>query len=93
MTIRFIIFIAAAENWIIYQIDVFNAIMQEDLVEEVYMKFPKGFTRQCKHQVCRLIKLLYGLKQALKQWNCKLTNALTNTGSLQSPQNYSLFTK
>lgn len=78
VTVRFIITIVAAENWIIYQMDVFNAFLHGDLIEEVYMELPKGFTRQGEHQVCRLIRSLYGLKQASRQWNAKLIDALTN---------------
>lgn len=73
--------------------DVFNAFLQGDLVEEVYMELPKGFTRKGEHQVCRLIKSLYGLKQASRQWNAKLTDALTNSRYIQSQLDHSLFTK
>lgn len=73
--------------------DVFNAFLQGDFVEEVYIELPKGFTRQWDHQVCRLIKSLYGLKQASRKWNDKLIDALTNSGYLHSPLDHSLSTK
>lgn len=44
VTVRSIISLAIDENWIIYQIDVFNGFLQGDLYEEVYMELPKGFT-------------------------------------------------
>lgn len=75
--------------------DVFNAFLQGDLREEVYMELPKGFYNDEKDKglVCRLVKSLYGLKQASRQWNAKLTEALLSSGFSQSHLDCSLFTK
>lgn len=77
----------------IYQMDVFNVFLQGVLVEEVYMELPKGFNKREVHQVYRLFKSLYRLKQALRQWNAKLTDTLSTSGYIQSHLDYSLFTK
>ena len=84
VTVRCTLSLAATNDWPIFQMDVFNAFLQGDLHEEVYMVLPQGFGSKGESsnssKVCRLKKSLYGLKQASKQWNIKLTNALINSG-------------
>ena len=47
--------------------DVKNASLNGELDEEIYMEQPEGFIVLKKEKkVCRLVKSLYGLKQALK---------------------------
>lgn len=93
VTVRTIISVAASKNWFLYQMDVNNAFLQGDLYEEVYMNFPQGFHRQGEYRVCKLLKSLYGLKQASRQCNIKLTTVLLQAGYCQSPHDHSLFTK
>lgn len=47
------------------QIDVNNASLNEDLLEDVYMCQPLDFESDNLHLVCKLQKVLYGLKQVL----------------------------
>lgn len=49
------------------------------LEEEVYMKQPDGF-KDGTEKVCRLIKTLYGLKQAGREWNKELNARLKGQG-------------
>lgn len=58
--------------------DVFNAFLQGDLSEELYVELPQVFTRTRKHRVCKLTKSLYELKKVFRQWNAKLTKALVS---------------
>lgn len=60
--------------------DIYNTFLQGDLYEEMYMKVPEGFEKQGEHKVCKLLKSLYGLKQASRQWNIKLTTAVLEAG-------------
>lgn len=84
--------------------DVKNAFLHGDLIEDVYMKLPQGYVGpglpvSAEHReipyakVCKLNKSLYGLKQAPRQWFAKLTTALKTFDYTQSKADYSLFTK
>ena len=85
--------LVASNGWFLFQMDLHNAFLQGDLFEEVYMTLPPGFGSQGENKVCRLLKSLYGLKPASRQWNLKLTTALIQSGFTQSKLDYSLFTK
>lgn len=56
--------VAATKQWELHQMDVHNAFLHGDLVEEVYKKMPPGFATSQPKKVCRLRKYLYGLRQA-----------------------------
>ncbi|XP_075074566.1 uncharacterized protein LOC142162148 [Nicotiana tabacum] len=91
--VRAVIIVATSKGWNIYQMDVHNAFLQGDLYEEVYMKLPQAFRRQGETKDCKLIKSLHGLKQASRQWNIKLIEALLDACYIQSLYDYSLSKK
>ena len=62
------------------KLDVNNAFLNGDLLEEIYMSPPPGLRRQGENIVCRLHKSLYGLKQASQQWFSKFTEAVLAAG-------------
>ncbi|WVZ08164.1 hypothetical protein V8G54_021510 [Vigna mungo] len=91
-TVRFLISMAVSRHWSLYQLDVDNVFLHGDLNEDVYMKPPPGLLLPEPHLVCKLHKSLYGLRQASRQWNSKLTSALISYGFSQSSADHSLFT-
>ncbi|GJQ73024.1 hypothetical protein Trydic_g1659 [Trypoxylus dichotomus] len=53
--------------------------MQSDLDEDIYLEQPEGFT-DGTDRICKLNRLIYGLKQSGRVWNIKLENLLKSTG-------------
>ncbi|ELR18389.1 copialike retrotransposable element, putative, partial [Acanthamoeba castellanii str. Neff] len=51
-------------------VNINTAFLHTKLTKEIYISQPKGFiNKQQPHHVRRLLKSLYGLKQALLKWN------------------------
>nr|GEU80018.1 ribonuclease H-like domain-containing protein [Tanacetum cinerariifolium] len=80
VTVRCLIVVAVSNSLPLYQLDINNAFLYGDLVEDVYMTLPLGFGNDNGNKVCMLNKSLYGLKQVPRQWNAKLTAALIEHG-------------
>lgn len=55
------------------------------------MKCPIGLKVSHRNLVCELNKSIYGLKQASRQWNNKLTQTLSKLAFQQSISDYTLF--
>lgn len=82
-SIRYLLALATKNGYSIEQMDAVTAFLQGKLDEEVYMNQPEGFDDN-SGRVCKLIKAIYGLKQASRQWNQKLDTALKSFGFKQS---------
>ncbi|GKC69986.1 ribonuclease H-like domain-containing protein, partial [Tanacetum coccineum] len=74
-------------------LDINNAFLYGDLVEDVYMSLPDGYFDKSDTRVCKLVKSLYGLKQAPRKWKEKLTSVLLENDFKQSKSDFSLFIK
>ena len=58
------------------------------------MNLPPGFDEDRKFgKVCRLKKLLYGLKQSLRAWFDRFTKAILQNGYKQAHTDHTLFYK
>jgi hypothetical protein len=84
-SLRTVLAIAAAKDLEMIQLDIKTAFLNGDLQEEIYMKQPEGFVIPGKEtQVCKLLKSLYGLKQASRAWNQKFHAFIVKFGLTQS---------
>nr|GEX42683.1 zinc finger, CCHC-type [Tanacetum cinerariifolium] len=93
-TIRLLLALAAIHNLVIHQLDVKTTFLNGDLEEEVYMKQHEGFVMPGnEHKLCKLVKSLYGLKQALKQWHQKFDEAVLFNGFLLNQSDKCVYSK
>ena len=64
-SIRLLLFVVAAFDYEVEQMDVKTSFLHKDLEEDIYMKQPEGFAVKGKKElVCKLKNSLYGLKQS-----------------------------
>ncbi|XP_021758565.1 uncharacterized protein LOC110723521 [Chenopodium quinoa] len=89
-TMRCLLALAASKGWVLYQLDINNAFLHGKLVEEVYMRMPKGIPNP-NNLVCKLKRSLYGLKRASRQWFARLNEELHKQGFIQAKNDPSLF--
>jgi Reverse transcriptase (RNA-dependent DNA polymerase) len=68
-TICIIAAIAARNDWELEQTDINGAYLNAWITDTIYMRQPKGYETPGKeHQVCRLNRVIYGLKQSRCKW-------------------------
>ena len=90
-TIRIILAIAALEDLELRSVDISHAYLNGELEEEIYMQQPEGFEVGGLDYVCRLLKSLYGLKQAARVWNKLLHSVLSKMGFKCILSDYGLY--
>ena len=76
-SIRFLLSIVAALDYEIWQMDVKTAFLNGYLDESIYMMQPEGFIVEGQEQkVCKLLRSIYGLKQASRSWNLRFDETI-----------------
>jgi hypothetical protein len=81
ITIRVLLSLVASYGLLVHQMDVKITFLNGELNEEIYMDQADGFVVKGEEQkVCKLLKSLYGLKEAPKQWHKKFDTTLTGVG-------------
>jgi hypothetical protein len=94
--IRLILVLVLIYQWHTVQIDFILAYPQADVECDLYMKIPKGFQVQGhtnQTHVLKLIKNLYGQRQAGRVWNQHLHEKLIDQGWAQSTADECLYFK
>ena len=88
---HFLLALAAQLGYETWQFDVSNAFLNGKLGERVYMEQPHGF--EVDNLVCRLIRSIYGLKQAANVWYNDLVKILLKIGFKPTPSDSCVFVK
>ena len=86
-TLRTLLALACHYDLEIQQFDVVCAFLNADVPESIYMDQPEGFEQAAPgggRLVCKLNRALYGLVQAPRCWNKKVTDWLEDYGFKQS---------
>eukprot|EP00873_Tetraselmis_striata_P037639 jgi/Tetstr1/457903/TSEL_044421.t1 len=89
-TLRTCLAVAAARGMHIHQIDIETAFLNASLKEEIYMRQPKG-AEDGTDNVLRLLKSIYGLKQASREWYELIHKTLTGLGLARSNSDTSMY--
>jgi len=92
-TLRALLAMAASTGMLLYQLDVETAFLNGTVDEELYLQQPRGCERGEPGKVCRLVKAIYGLKQAVRAWYLKLVDLMTQMGMTQFTADAYLFTR
>ena len=90
-TIRIVLALAALEDLELHSVDISHAYLNGTLEEEIYMTQPEGFEVGGPDHVCKLVKSLYGLKQAGRVWNKTLHSALSSMGFKHVQSDHGLY--
>lgn len=93
-TVRLLLALAAKNSWEVHHLDVKTAFLNGEICEEVYVAQPEGFVKKGQEKrVYKLLKALYGLRQAPRAWYSKLHKYLENLGFKRSPFEHTVYIK
>ena len=84
-SIRILFSIATFLDYEIWKMDVKTDFLNGYLEESIYMMQPKGFMAKGQQKkVCKLLKSIYGLKQASRSWNLRFDETIKIYGFEQN---------
>ncbi|SGY32234.1 BQ5605_C002g01337 [Microbotryum silenes-dioicae] len=93
LTILSLVGTAAAQGLFLEQFDFNSAFLNGTMTEMVYMKYPKGWDRPQTGQALRLVKSMYGTKQAPQEWNAAVNSLMVERGYKRSDADSCLYVK
>jgi hypothetical protein len=82
-TIRLMIIFGIIFSWSLRQVNFVMAYLQAPVENDIYMELPQGIctaTGNSKDHLLKLLKNIYGQKQAGRVWNSYLVDKLTSLG-------------
>ena len=93
ITIRLLFALVAMLDLELDQMDVITAFLYGDIDIVIYMEVPEGLKDPKRpNLVCKLLKSLYGLKHAPRQWYAKIHSFLVELGFISSSNDPCLYT-
>jgi hypothetical protein len=93
-SLRIIVALVAYYDLELHQMDVKTTFLNGDLLDNVYMTQPKGFTVKGKeHMWCHLMKSIYGLKQVSRQWHLKFDETIRSFGFKENEDDNCIYAK
>src|SRR5882762_7556591 len=91
-TIRTVLTTTTQRDWEIHQVDIKSAYLNAKLCDDIYMHAPAGFLKKGdKGKVLKLLRSLYGLKQAGYEWSEELERFFINSGFNRSQVNQGVY--
>lgn len=92
-SLKILLQLAAQNNWEIKQFDFETAFLNAELKEKIYMKPPEGYSPKMKgdNVLLLLLKSLYGLKQASREWWLIVDKILRHLGYISSPHDECIY--
>lgn len=94
LSVRVLLSLCIESDLFVSQLDVKCAFLNGDLPEPVFMEIPDGVKVNCKPKseyICKLVKSLYGLREAPKCWYEKLHFHLLDLGFKRSQSDPCLY--
>ncbi|TFY83163.1 hypothetical protein EWM64_g851 [Hericium alpestre] len=91
-SLRMLLALATKEDLEVHQMDVKTAYLHGELEEEIYLQPPAGFGMP-EGKVWKLIKSVYGLKQAGRVWYLCIKSEFEKLGYTRIDSDHSFFTK
>ena len=84
-SIRILLSIVACLDYEIWKMDVKTAFLNGYLEQSIYMMQPEGFVAKGQQQkVYKLLRSIYGLKQASRSWNLGFNETIKTYGFEQN---------